>query len=1245
MSRKQNKTTEEFLLELKESGNWNDGYDYSLVKFENTRTNIIIIDKKFETKHSINPRNLLKGSECSSKNLIGGYKSYDECKKYVHQLNLNSENEWNEIRKNKLIPHYIPGDPSKIFKLTDEWKGMGDWLGTGRVANQNKTYYPFETCRKQVRKLNIKSVKEWKILIKEKNIDSNIPSNPNLVYKTEWISWNDWFGNERISSIEKNKLYQSYDYCVKYLKDKNLSSWNEYYEFVESNKINFLPLNPQNTFKEFKSINEYLNIPVIEYFSFEEAKEEIKKLNILTQNQFGELLSQKKISNKFPSNPHRFYKSDWVSWGDFSGTNRIANQNKEFYSFEDLKKIIQLKKIKSFREWGEFISKNTDSKIPSSPQLTYNEWVSWGDFLGYIGDGSHQWTREYILDFIIKIKDELIKLDSIELITIINSNNLAKKIKDLGFLEDLVSSKSNTTQRENVVSKIQQHISDLVGNTNEEEELLLEEEYVQNVFEEELSEGGETFYDNIEEVEELHDFKPLEELKFYDNKLITSSLDDENIDFLLKNQLKKLWNNILNKEISIEEILKEDGGDNFKLIKERFINEYREVSKITPPQDYIFKYPPNMMQKLVTYRMEQEKLYGNWSGTGAGKTLSSIFCGRYLNLKNTIIICNNSTISGWVNSIHEYFSNSNVYTKTELNNIDVNPSKYQKKHKYNINLKEDSFNYIVLNYETFQLEDGEFIVSELLKNNTIDYIILDEVQNVKQRSEKDESSRRSVINKLIIHSKNENPNLHLMVMSATPVINNLVEPKKLIELISGEVHEELDTKSSISNGIEMYKSLTRYGIRYKPKYGISVNENLVQVNGDNLTDELKKVPKGSPIGFEKVLINTKLESIKQYLKKGTLIYSHYVTDLVSEIGKFVGELGYTYGFYIGEDKEGLRRFKNKEIDILIGSAPIGTGVDGIQYVCNTLIPLILPWTSSEYEQLLGRVNRQGSNFDNVNVYIPQVVVTLGGKEWSWDKRRYNIIKFKSTLADLSMDGVIPKELSPPKSTLVKQAQKELEEWINRISENDILTIDREEIRIPLNPKQIEYKRRELGDFSELNKKWSVSNSKTIKERLKKDKSEWNYYHTLYREKRKGWSEIPFIEISKKIKDREDWIVADLGCGENLLSKEITNKVYSFDYVAVDDSVIECDISDIPLDNNIVDVSVFCLSLMGSNYNEYLKEGYRILKPYGSMFVVEPQKKWENNSEKLISELELIGMKVVESYTSSRFLYVQCIKIK
>ena len=1174
--------TESFLQELRILGFLFEDYDYSLLDYKNTNSKVLIIDKKFNTKHSITPKELLKGKKCSSSNLTNGYLDFEEARKFVRSLNLKNEVEWREYLKSENRYWNITSNPSKIYK-DKGWISINDWIGTKTGWDGN--YLEFEVAREVVRKEKIQTQNDWYDYVKNKK-PYNIPSNPQFVYKDEWLSLPDWIGTK--------------------------DGWQGY-----------------------------------EWKSYEEAKKFIHSLGLKNRDEWRDYYMNNELPLGIPKSPERTYSNEGFSMGDWLGTGNVSNRDKEFYEFSKARDIVHQFGLKSSADWKKHVASDIyDKMIPKAPQLTYKEFVSMGDWLGYIGDGSHQWTREYILSFINSIKDELIKLDSIELITIINSNNLAKKIKDLGFLEDLVSSKSNTTQRENVITKIQQHISDLVGNSNDElYDELNDNELNDNIFKEELKEGDETFYDSLEEIEELKDFKPLEELKFYDNKLITSSLDDENIDFLLKNQLKKLWNRILNNEISVDEILKEDGGENFKLIKNNFINEYNEILKITPPKDYIFKYPPNLMQKLVTYRMGQEKLYGNWSGTGSGKTLSSIFCGRYIGLKNTIIICNNSTVSGWINSIHEYFDNSIVFTKSELNNIDVNPSKYEKVHKYNFNLKEDNFNYIVVNYETFQLEDGEFIISELLKNNTIDYIILDEVQNVKQRSEKDESSRRSVVNKLIIHSKNENSNLHLMVMSATPVINNLVEPKKLIELISGEVHQELDTKSSISNGIEMYKSLTRYGIRYKPKYGISVNENIISINGDDLVEDLKRVPKGSPIGFEKALLKTKLESIKPYLKKGTLIYSHYVTDLVNEIGKFVSGLGFSYGYYIGEDKEGLRKFKTKEIDILIGSAPIGTGVDGIQYVCNTLIPLILPWTSSEYEQLLGRVNRQGSNFDNVNVYIPQVVVSRGEKEWSWDKRRYNIIKFKSTLADLSMDGIIPKELSPPKSTLVKQAQKELEDWINRISEDNILTIDREEIKIPLNPKQIEYKRNVLGDFSEINKNWSVSNSKTIQKRLISDKSEWEYYHTLYREKRKEWSEIPYIEIAKKIKERPEWVVADMGCGENLLSKELTNQVHAFDYVAIDKNVTACDMSSVPLNSQEVDAVVFCLSLMGSNYLDYLKEAFRIIKPYGNLFICEPKKKIDNRIEEFKKDIESVGFKIIEVNShSSKFIYFQGIKL-
>jgi hypothetical protein len=85
-------------------------------------------------------------------------------------------------------------------------------------------------------------------------------------------------------------------------------------------------------------------------------------------------------------------------------------------------------------------------------------------------------------------------------------------------------------------------------------------------------------------------------------------------------------------------------------------------------------------------------------------------------------------------------------------------------------------------------------------------------------------------------------------------------------------------------------------------------------------------------------------------------------------------------------------------------------------------------------------------------------------------------------------------------------------------ENDkINTIDRVELKIPLNPVQLVKNQKSLGDFSQMNKTWSVSNSKNTHDRLLNNKEEWFYYHTLYSEKRKTWLEIPYIEISKKIK--------------------------------------------------------------------------------------------------------------------------------
>jgi hypothetical protein len=49
-------------------------------------------------------------------------------------------------------------------------------------------------------------------------------------------------------------------------------------------------------------------------------------------------------------------------------------------------------------------------------------------------------------------------------------------------------------------------------------------------------------------------------------------------------------------------------------------------------------------------------------------------------------------------------------------------------------------------------------------------------------------------------------------------------------------------------------------------------------------------------------------------------------------------------------------------------------------------------------QLLGRIHRQGSVFEKIQVLIPQVILCQkDGFEWSWDQQRWGKIRDKKTL--------------------------------------------------------------------------------------------------------------------------------------------------------------------------------------------------------------------------------------------------------
>ncbi|KAG6602415.1 Ribosomal RNA-processing protein 8, partial [Cucurbita argyrosperma subsp. sororia] len=150
-----------------------------------------------------------------------------------------------------------------------------------------------------------------------------------------------------------------------------------------------------------------------------------------------------------------------------------------------------------------------------------------------------------------------------------------------------------------------------------------------------------------------------------------------------------------------------------------------------------------------------------------------------------------------------------------------------------------------------------------------------------------------------------------------------------------------------------------------------------------------------------------------------------------------------------------------------------------------------------------------------------------------------------------------------------------------------------------------------GHFRMLNEKLYTCTGEEALSYFKEDQVLFDVYHTGYQEQMSHWPELPVNLIIKWLKEHDpSFMIADFGCGDARLAKNVKNKVFSFDLVSKDPSVVACDMSKTPLDSSSVDVAVFCLSLMGINYESYLAEAQRVLKPRGWLLIAEVKSRFD-----------------------------------
>jgi hypothetical protein len=68
---------------------------------------------------------------------------------------------------------------------------------------------------------------------------------------------------------------------------------------------------------------------------------------------------------------------------------------------------------------------------------------------------------------------------------------------------------------------------------------------------------------------------------------------------------------------------------------------------------------------------------------------------------------------------------------------------------WQIAIDRSKYNYLILNFEKFQQPYSVELVGNLIADHQIDFVVIDEIQNVKQRDPKKESKRRQTLNYLL----------------------------------------------------------------------------------------------------------------------------------------------------------------------------------------------------------------------------------------------------------------------------------------------------------------------------------------------------------------------------------------------------------------------------------------------------------------------------------------------------------------
>jgi predicted helicase len=166
------------------------------------------------------------------------WRPFEDARQFVRSLGLKRANQWFDYCLGKLPnlpkkPIDIPRNARRTYR--EKWLGFGDWLGTGKIANQDREYLDYNKARAFVHQLGLVSMRDWQSYCKGDILHlpqkpTMIPSHPARVYEhSGWIDLYDWLGHERSRPVDGQYMpYIEAEVWVRALGIKGESGWLAY---------------------------------------------------------------------------------------------------------------------------------------------------------------------------------------------------------------------------------------------------------------------------------------------------------------------------------------------------------------------------------------------------------------------------------------------------------------------------------------------------------------------------------------------------------------------------------------------------------------------------------------------------------------------------------------------------------------------------------------------------------------------------------------------------------------------------------------------------------------------------------------------------------------------------------------------------------------------------------------------------------------------------------------------------------